>query len=248
MPDPPPKPELLPSLRRLVRGLSALFWGLPCALVLCFYTAKTEGFKFFGVGPPLVSTAWLAYGLWQLGAFQKQERVWRHALDRAQLLGLINLGLSPFLYWSNQAPANPFFLAMTLTLSFVGPLFLAALNLVLQRLAAMLPDEALRQEVKQFTRLNLRLLAALLAFVLLYLAFAFLPPNHLRSLPPWVLRLLALPDRSTLWYFIPLIPGLLLPMAMTMALLWKTKEVILDGVFRDKLQPPRFGSRSHDWD
>jgi hypothetical protein len=37
-------------------------------------------------------------------------------------------------------------------------------------------------------------------------------------------------------------------MAMTMALLWKTKEVILDGVFRDKLQPPRFGSRSHDWD
>jgi len=29
--------------------------------------------------------------------FQKQERPWRNALDRAKLLGLVNLGLCPFL-------------------------------------------------------------------------------------------------------------------------------------------------------
>jgi hypothetical protein len=81
----------------LVRGLSALFWGLPAALVICYHTAKAEGLKNFGIVPPLVSTGLLAYGLWQLGAFQRQERVWRAALDRARVLSLVNFGLSPFL-------------------------------------------------------------------------------------------------------------------------------------------------------
>ena len=35
MPDPAPNVELLRSLGRLVRGLSALFWGLPLALIVC---------------------------------------------------------------------------------------------------------------------------------------------------------------------------------------------------------------------
>ena len=30
--------------------------------------------------------AWLCFGLWQLGYFQKQERIWISALDRARLL------------------------------------------------------------------------------------------------------------------------------------------------------------------
>ena len=34
------KPELLRSLGRLVRGLSALFWGLPAALLICVETAR----------------------------------------------------------------------------------------------------------------------------------------------------------------------------------------------------------------
>jgi len=35
-------------------------------------------------------------------------------------------------------------------------------------------------------------------------------------------------ERFSLWFLILLV---LLPLAMTMALLWKTKEVILDNVF-----------------
>ena len=42
MPDPAPNPELMRSLGRLVRGLSALFWGLPLALVVCPNTATFE--------------------------------------------------------------------------------------------------------------------------------------------------------------------------------------------------------------
>src|SRR5512137_1604639 len=140
MPETAPSTELLRSLGRLVRGLSALFWGLPIALIVCFHTAKADSLKTFGIVPPLVTTGLLAFGLWQLGEFQKQERVWRTALDRARLLSLFNLGLSPFLYWWNKIPANTFFLIMVMLLAMSGLLFLGSVNLVVRRLGAMLPD------------------------------------------------------------------------------------------------------------
>ena len=43
--------------------------------------------------------------------------------------------------------------------------------------------------------------------------------------------LLNLVEHGSLWFLIVLV---LLPLAMTMALLWKTKEVILDNVFGAK--------------
>src|SRR5437870_2488815 len=132
MPDSVPNAELLRSLGRLVRGLSALFWGLPIALIVCIHTAKAESLKSFGIAPPMVSTALLVYGLWQLGDFQKQERVWRNALDRALIFSLINFGLSPFLYWWNKVPSNTFFLISVIFMSMSGLLFLSSLNVVLQ--------------------------------------------------------------------------------------------------------------------
>jgi len=226
MPDPAPNAELLRSLGRLVRGLSALFWGLPIALIACFYAAKAESLKAFGIAPPLVTTALLAYGLWQLGDFQKQERVWRASLDRAKLLSLFNLGLSPFLYWWNKVPMNLFFLVMVLLLAISALLFLGSVNLVLRRLGAMLPDEALRLETRQFTALNLNLLLVTFVLALLYVG-----AGQVHEPPLWLATLLNAMEHGSLWFLIVLI---LLPLAMTMALLWKTKEVILDNVFGAK--------------
>ena len=109
MPETPSNPELLGALGRLARGLSALFWGLPLALVVCVQSAKGDWFRPLGVVPPLVATGFLYYALTLLGGFQPQERVWRAALERAKIFALINLGASPFLYWWNRIPANPFF-------------------------------------------------------------------------------------------------------------------------------------------
>ena len=224
--DSAPNAVLLRSLGRLVRGLSALFWGLPITLIVCFHTAKADALKSFGILPPLLTTGLLAFGLWQLGDFQKQERVWRAALDRARLLSPVNLGLSPFLYWWNKVPANNFFLTMVLLLTFCALLFLGSLNLVLRRLGAMLPDETLRLETRQFTALNLNLLFASFLVVLVYVGLGQFHP-----LPHWLVTMAAVLDRGSLWFLIVLIPLVLLPLAMTMALLWKTKEVILDNVF-----------------
>ena len=68
--------------------------AMPVALIVCVQTAKTDMLKSFDVIPPLVVTGWICFGLWQLGYFQKQERIWQGALDRAKFLALINLGLS----------------------------------------------------------------------------------------------------------------------------------------------------------
>ena len=229
MPDPAPNPELLRSLGRLVRGLSALFWGLPSALIVCFYTGRAEGLASMGILPPVICTGWLVYGLWNLASFQKQERVWRHALDRAATLGLINVGLSPFLHWSSRLPSSAFFLVMVMVLCFTGVLFLASLNQVLQRLGAMLPDEALRLEIRQFTRVNLSLLRTMLL-----LAVGFLAVAQFRGTAHLLDHIFVLLDRSALWFLVPLVPLVLLPLAMTMAMLWKTKEVILESIFGAK--------------
>lgn len=223
---PAPNPELLHSLGRLVRGLSALFWGLPIALIVCIGIAFAGWLGFYNVVPPLATTGLLAFGLWQMDAFQKQERPWRNALDRAKLLALINMGLSPFAFWWNHAPGVFWFAASVRVLAVSAWFFVFTLNTVLLRLAAMLPDETLRHETRQFTWLNHVLLLAFLLVAALRAAIANIP-----QIPQEFVPMVVLWDRGSFWLLLLLA---LLPLAMTMALIWKTKEVILDSVFGAK--------------
>jgi hypothetical protein len=221
--EPEPNPGLLPSLGRLVRGLSALFWGLPVAMVICVQTAKADWLRPLGVVAPLLVTTLLFYGLLLLGTFQPQERVWSAALDRAKVLALMNIGLSPFLCWWSRMPWHPFYNMMVHLMLFTGLLFLFTLNPVLRRLAAMLPDETLRVETRLFTNINRGLLIACITLLLGY--FLLTRATHL---PHLIIDFLVLWERVGQWVMLFLV---LLPIAMTMALMWKTKEVILSSVF-----------------
>jgi uncharacterized membrane protein YqjE len=98
--------------------------------------------------------------------------------------------------------------------------------LVLRRLVAMLPDETLRAETQLFTAVNRGLLLALL--LLVALAAALLRLAH----PPRWLLLLLDPDTHLAQPATVLL--VLLPLALTMALLWKIKQAILDSVFAPK--------------
>ena len=211
------------SLGRLVRGLSALFWGLPIGLVVSVYVATNEWARATHMVAPVIILALLYYGLHQRSDFQKQERIWREALDRAKLLALVNVGLSPFIYWYNRLPSEKFFGVAVLLLMVTGLLFLFNLNHVLQRLAAMLPDETLRTETRVFGNLNLSLLTAIL---LLFALFFIL--RRFDNLPDSLDRILNVMDILRHWLLVFLI---LLPMAMTMTLIWKIKEVIFASVF-----------------
>jgi len=220
-----PKTELMRSLGRLVRGLSALFWGLPIALVVCVQTANTgwlDSLGRYGLVAPVAVTALLFYGLHLISDFQKQERVWMLALDRAKILGLVNMGLSPFLHWHEHLPDIPFFSYAVSVMALSALLFLFNLNLLLQRLTAMLPDETLREETKVFTSLNTILLVLIPTFLAFYLAV-----SQLGHLPQSVVFMLRVLDNQ--WLLDILI--FLLPLAITMSLIWKIKEAILASVF-----------------
>lgn len=231
MPEIAPKDELLRALGRLVRGLSALFWGLPLALVVCVKTATEEWFRprglfppaIVGILPPLIVTALLFYGLNLLGAFQKQERIWREALDRARVLALVNMGLSPFIYWWNKLPFVSFYALAISLLMLCGLLFLFNLNYALQRLAAMLPDETLRLEARVFGTMNLYLLCLTLALIAVYFVL-----NQFERLPGVLESFVHGLEFTRQWLLVFLI---LLPMAMTMSLIWKIKETIFASVF-----------------
>ncbi|HLX96503.1 MAG TPA: hypothetical protein VKU37_12230 [Verrucomicrobiae bacterium] len=220
------KAQLLRSLGHLARGLSALFWGLPASLMVCAETTKTDWLKSFGFIPALAATGLLIFGLWQMSDFQKQERPWRQALDRAKLLGLVNFGLCPFLYWHNEMPRETFFSAAVFILVLSAVLFLFNLNVVLKQLVAMLPDETLRHETSLFTALN----RWLLGFLLL-LAVAYVVLLHVSQIPLAFGIVAVWFNRLGLWLLTFLA---LLPLAMTMALIWKTKETILDSVFGER--------------
>lgn len=227
MAEPDRNVALLSSLRRLVRGLSALFWALPVGLVIAVQTYKGEWLKPLGFAPITGATMLLLYGVMLLNGFQKQERVWTNALERARLLAVVNVGLSPFLFFWSKMSGNVFF-TITVEVMFITMLgFLYALNSVLARLAAMLPDETLRGETKIFTRVN----QTILLVIMVSLPFYFLLRGA-TTLPRVIVEAVLFFERGgpmvelMVWMLF-----ILLPVAMTMALLWKTKEVIMASVF-----------------
>ena len=223
MSDPVPNAELMRSLGRLVRGLSAVFWGLPITLLVSVQVAATNWLRPMGMYPPVLASALLYFGLLQIGHFQKQERVWQAALDRAKLLGLLNLGLSPFIFlWSKQ-PTETFFAQSVALLVLSSLFFLFSLNQVLQRLTAMLPDETLRTETNLFTSLNRYLLLTLVALLAIYYLLIRIDSRSLL-----VEELLILLELGRRWMLLFMV---LLPLAMTMTLVWKIKEVVLSSVF-----------------
>jgi len=220
------KAELLRALGRLVRGLSTLFWGLPVTLAVYLETARTDWLGFLGDAacvPPLLAGASLYYALRQLRDFQKQERIWHHALNRAEILAIINAGLAPFLFWWHRFPTIPFYVICVDVFAFSVLLFLMQINQILRRLCAMLPDENLRAETKMFTAFNIGLFLAAFFGLAVFLGLA-----QAQVLPRAVGRIITGDNPRGLWLILFL--GLL-PLAMTLAILWKIKEVIFHSIF-----------------
>jgi hypothetical protein len=226
MSEPAAKTELMRSLGRLIRGLSALFWGLPLALVVSAQAATSN--LLYSLGPtgwvgPALAHAMLLYGLCLMTSFQPQERIWIAALDRARLLVLVNMGLSPFLHWHQRLPEVTFFAQSVWVMAGSSLLLLFCLNRVLRRLAAMLPDETLRLETAVFTSLNSALLILLPLLWLAYLALA-----RFTTLPLSARVILQVLEPLQFWLLLFLI---LLPVAVTMSLLWKIKDAVYHSVF-----------------
>jgi hypothetical protein len=218
-------PDLLPSLRRLVRGLTALFWGLPTTLLICVLMAMAEFPRTLGCAPPLIATGLLLLGTFELAHFQPTERTWQTAVERAQLLALAAFGLSPFVYFWSRVPSEEFYLQAVYVLAAAGLGLLLQFNHLLQRLAALLPDETLREDTRFFTRVNVTLMLLGVALLSGYLLLV-----RLRYLPPAVLEALEF-GQVARFRFALVVVVVLLPVSVTMSLLWKARDVVLGTVF-----------------
>jgi hypothetical protein len=224
MPEASPNPELLRSLGRLARGLSSLFWGLPAWIIVSVETTKVDLLKLPGIIPAIALNLLLIFGLWQMADFQKQERPWRDALDGAKIPALVNLGLAPFLFFYSRMPELFYFQLAVFLLVLSALVFVFNLNVVLRQLGAMLPDETLRQETRQFTTINRWLLVAWIAVAATAQVLPDFLQLHLKLSPQFIFWFSHL--QTTILLFLGLAP-----VAVTMALLWKAKEVILGAVF-----------------
>jgi hypothetical protein len=220
------KAELLRTLGRLVRGLSTLFWTLPAGLIIYVETARANWLDFAGDAafvPAMAVGVLFWHSLRQMRDFQKQERIWHQALNRAELLAVVIAGLAPFLFWWHRFPFISFYTVCVAIFAFSVLLFLMQINEVLRRLCAMLPDENLREETKMFTSFNLVLLLA--AFFGLA---TFLGLKQAEILPRFIARMVVGDNPRALWLVLFLS---LMPLGMTMAILWKIKEVIFLSIF-----------------
>jgi len=220
------KADLMRALGRLVRGLSTLFWGIPLALAADVQTARTDWLDDLGAlsfAPAFVLSAWIWYGLRQMRDFQPQERVWHQALDRAEIFAIVNTGLAPFLFWWHRFPTVAFYSVCVEFLAATGFLFLICSNRVLRRLAAMLPDEMLRVETRTFTTINTWMLSAALGSLSVYLVL-----TDFQGVPRRIEQRGL--DMSIIgeWFILFLT---LMPVAVTLALLWKIKEAIFTSFF-----------------
>ncbi len=227
-----PTQVILKGLGSVVRGLSSLVWTLPLALAIVVWTVSRVGSMMpspfadllisLGVVPGLLVSAAIWYGVWQVGRFQPGVPSWQRSADRARGLSLLLIGFSPFLYWWSRRPELLYFKISAAALILFGLLFLAQLNALLRRLTAMLPDQALREETAAMAKMNYGILAALGLFQLVLFgldrvsfdaAADFVARQYL-----WLARLL-------------LLLFMVMPLAITIAVMWKIKETILESVF-----------------
>jgi len=215
--------ELRESLRRTVKGLSALFWGLPLAVLICAQTSLNMILRPFGVLPAAAATGLLLYGVVQLEHFQRRRADWIRILGHAKLFGLICVGLSPYVFLWGRLPWVEFYNNMMGLLGMSGLFFLFSLNRALRCLNDLMPDDGLREETHLFTAINLGLIVGVISLTLLFWTL-----QHFFNMPRLVvlrIDLLAEGRRFLMLFFV------LLPLAMTMTLLWKIKEGALEGVF-----------------
>lgn len=244
-------PNLMPSLRQLVRGLELLFWALPLALLVSVQEIMAPAWESWGVMPLILSMGMLWFGVSRLRQFQPKEQIWQSAVRITEVLALLMAGLVPFLHWIQALPelsasgysaGQKHIIYSTIIFCTASIMFLLNLNHLLTRLGAILPDPILRADIKLFVMLNFILFFPMLAAMWccrlsneLYSLLYYKAPGLAESFGNAV-GLEELLRGVVLWIAILII-------ATTMTMIWKAKEAVLNGVF--SLQPA-FPSEDED--
>jgi hypothetical protein len=211
--------EVLHGLAAAVRGLSAIFWGLPLALLAFARHFLVLWPTLYDLIFPTMAALLLLFGVHMLGRLHPRERIWQRAVLCNELLGLALVGLAPFLFFWSRAPSEPYFARAVLFLVVAAFAFIVSLTRTLVRLSAMLPDDIARGDARLFHALSSYVVAVLVCVgIVLYLRLAPIPLSEFLSLPRQPFGF----GRQALLLLLVLVP-----VAMAMAVAWKLKEVAM---------------------
>ena len=247
--NPAPSTELRP----LLRGLNALLVGLPLALLVCVPGAVGDWIRLFVIVllegnalpgmwvlallPSLFSIGLLVVAVWQLGQFRAGEKEWQSDLYHSRLFVLVCLGLSPFLQWAEVESGIPsggmfVFRLNVILFTLAAFVFLLHLNLLLRRLATLLPNEVLQADTRIFAKLNPMLLLLVLAVVGIYFLASMLGPVNQRFRQ----IMEAIDAQSGRLLILLVLPSL----ATTLSMIWKSRQTALRMIFEPEIisEPP----------
>jgi len=218
-------PSTLPpaALGPLIQGLSLLCWALPLAVVICVQTARTDWLRAWGLWPAARPAGLVGGAVPRLAQIESCH-AGRPTLEKIWLLALIAWGSSPFLSWHGRVPQQPWFESMVLVAAVVGVLLLLQFNRWLRELAPLLADPGLHKEMAVLVPWNRAWLRAGLGLLLLAEAI-----SHFQTARPAALRIATVLDRHSFLFWVVF---LLAPLAMTLALLWKTKAAAWNALLR----------------
>ena len=227
----PRKPNCFARWAGLVRGLSILFWGLALTGLVCLEMVYLETAQM--IWRESFGRAGFCSGLAaRPAALARPEPTARFSAAGTDLAARLEPGGDA--RGARCRPGAVFILVAQISrrsalrrlrgLLFLSSLFLLVqINCVLQRLCAMLPDETLRAETKLFTALQHLPAPGVFGRPLPLFPLDSLP----RPVPPGLDRWMDAAAAAGIWLALFLI---LMPLAMTMALLWKIKEVIFSSL------------------
>ena len=213
----PPAPALSPTdLLGLAQGFSRILWSIPLGLFLFTGAMDFAVSLYFRLPSYIVAVLLFLWGLLRLRRVHSMSRQWTHYLHVAFLLVILLIYFSPFVYWWTHFPEGDHFVINLFGMLLAATWLLWSINRLAGEVASALQDRFFLIEC----RLSGWAVQALMsAPVFLYFVYATLYagradiPLHrtledLRYLP------------YIQWYF----ALVLLPLTLTIAIAWKTKE------------------------
>lgn len=212
-------PQLQPNdLVALAQGLSCWLWGIPAAMLLSIRELPFEWGIPFQVPLFVVPYLLVLTGAVKMARVRSPGDRWRSEAQRALILCIVAAYLTPFLFWWRRWPQSVYLMANVWLLVACGVALLAQVNRVVRTLGACLGDPALAAEAELFRAvvwivLGLPTLAAI-AFVITASVRTQQPvttqfETALLATPSWGLALL------------------LVPLSITLALVWRAKDLTL---------------------
>jgi len=207
------RPAPADALARVMRGFSCVFWGIPFS-VLLFAGAIDLRLPFAARAPAYVLGVFLVY----CGVVYFQRALlpgarWNSLVRELLFVLLIEVYLSPFVYWWRRMPHMPYYVANLIILLMCTAWGIFILNQLAAEIARSLREKAFAVEAQICAWLALVIMSIPTGHVLVR---SVLAARSYGMAPGEVIG----DGRAAAWVF-----GIgIIPFAITMMISWKTKE------------------------